>query len=240
MGKEFFVPVLTFLTLTSVLLLAIFLPGISDWKLCEADRCTLQDWLSATAGWAGFVAAAAAAYFVFHQLEEQRKQTAFLLGDGPATLEVNVFAIDTKRAVFRIINWNRRSFAVERVRITCSKASVPEPKVLRWYSPRHEKGAKRHDATIVSGGWLAMVPAAEGWLDRQMSPSVFEFSLIFDLASEDFTDLVDGLPLSATADVIIQGIYEDGRSQRSELRISGPVINLLPNSAGRAFEERAD
>lgn len=72
--RGFYIPVLSALTLAAFVLLIRFFPDVTNWELCEASRCTVQDWLAATAGWVGFLAAAVGAYFVYHQLAEQRRQ----------------------------------------------------------------------------------------------------------------------------------------------------------------------
>lgn len=118
--RGFYIPVLSGLTLTAFVLLIRFFPDVTSWKLCEPARCTVQDWLSATAGWVGFVAAAVGAFFVFSQLAEQRKQTAYLMGDrtpnmmaGFTTEQEGEFLDYLPYLEVTVINQNRRPLYIK-------------------------------------------------------------------------------------------------------------------------------
>ncbi len=177
----FYIPVLSFLVLACVVLLALFINGPSDSfqdYICEANKCTLQDWLSATAGWIGFVAAAAAAYLVFGQLSEQRKQTAFMLGDAPPTIELYRTSLDERRAMFEITNWNRRRIEILGLKILSSPFDLPKPeKINMTHSESHEGDLNlKCDG---DGEWEYALSLG-GWLNRSTGPHFVRLEIVLD------------------------------------------------------------
>jgi hypothetical protein len=177
--KYFLVPVLTFLTLFAVIMLVRFFPDISSFSACEPTRCTLQDWMAATSGWVGFGAAAIGAYFVYHQLAEQRKQTAFVLGDGQPTFEMIRRSQRPHSAALRLTNWNRRTLVIASLQIMASASFVKPIGIRRMASSEPEKISAADFILFDSDGAIAM-PRASGWLDRQKSPTSVTFVLLFE------------------------------------------------------------
>lgn len=245
-NSRFYIPVVTFLTLAATILLIRFWPDA--WNIppnimryvCEESRCTVQDWLSATAGWVGFTAAAVGTYFVYHQLTEQRKQTDFALGDGQPILQIHMFAMDNQRSVLRLINWNRRDISIDRVRIFCKDVDIPKPVALRWHEPNFKESKNIHSCGMDAGGYLDMVPAAEGWIDRQGKPEMLDFELAFNRGVEDFVNLVGGLTTKSVAEIRISGSYEDGTGSKVTFKLNVPVVDFLPNSAERFHIHQED
>lgn len=225
--RGFYIPVLSALTLAAFVLLIRFFPDVTNWELCEASRCTVQDWLAATAGWVGFLAAAVGAYFVYHQLAEQRRQTAFALGDGDPVFQVHVYAFDHTRAVLRFINWNRRTLAIHRIRIRCADVAIPMPIKFRWSEDQFTPGGVVNDCGINAAGWLNTVPGVEGWIDRQGRPDIFDFQLLFQEEVEDFIELIGGLSTTTIAEIIVNAQYEDGTERPIDFRLRVPVIDFL-------------
>lgn len=238
--RGFYIPVLSALTLAAFVLLIRFFPDVTNWELCEASRCTVQDWLAATAGWVGFLAAAVGAYFVYHQLAEQRRQTAFALGDGDPVFQVHVYAFDHTRAVLRFINWNRRTLAIHRIRIRCADVAIPMPIKFRWSEDQFTPGGVVNDCGINAAGWLYTVPGVEGWIDRQGRPDIFDFQLLFQEEVEDFIELIGGLSTATIAEIIVNAQYEDGTERPIDFRLRVPVIDFLPNTAARVHLHTAD
>lgn len=211
----------------------------------------LRNWLAATSGWVGFFAAAVGAYFVFGQLAEQRRQTAFILGDGAATTEVYTYAMDGSRAVFRIINWNRRILTIRRVEITCGTVLVPRPlKISYTMSPGNveplgpgERGPievefkpARFDAgksTYV----LQYAIAADGWLNRSASPNFLDISIHFKEEAENFTGLVAALEESVIATVVFHGDHDEAQ-QDVVLLAPIPVCHFLPYVPEKSRNDR--
>lgn len=245
-NSRFYVPVLSFLTLVATILVIRFWPD--DWTIppnimryiCEQSRCTIQDWLSATAGWVGLAVAAVGAYFVYHQLKEQRKQTAFVLGDGEAVLQMHVFAMENQRSVLRLINWNRRDISIIRVRIFCKDVDIPKPVALRWYEPNFKDHKEIQSCELDASGNLDMIPAAEGWIDRQGKPGTLDFELVFDNGVEDFVNLIGGLTTKSVAEIKVSASYEDGTESKVAFKLNVPIIDFLPNSALRFHLDHED
>ncbi|MDP9590609.1 UNVERIFIED_ORG: hypothetical protein J2W19_003173 [Shinella zoogloeoides] len=113
--KRFCVTVLTALALGMFILFMRFLPELVNWPqwpLCGQPDCNVQGWLSATSGWAGFIAAGVAVALTWRQLSQQRKQTDFMLGDASPTMDAIEHLNDSSELVVRIVNWNRRAIVV--------------------------------------------------------------------------------------------------------------------------------
>lgn len=127
----------------------------------QEDHC-FREWLSATSGWVGFVAAAIGAFFVFHQLREQQRQTAFLLGDSPPTFDVVQKEDDLAKAEIIVTNWNRRMLAVRAIEVISEAGPVM---VSGW-----DGGGK-----IIGPGTAvcSLNPAwpVKGWLNRSGPPA---------------------------------------------------------------------
>lgn len=78
----------------------------------QLAQCS-REWVNALAGWAAAFAAAVTIIYLVRQNQEQKKQTDFMLGDSRPTFDVYV---EHPPYVFlRIVNWNRRTFVVDRI-----------------------------------------------------------------------------------------------------------------------------
>jgi hypothetical protein len=71
-----------------------------------------REWISATSGWAGALAAAVTLFALYRQISEQKKQTDFVLGDALPTMDVLEHRKDGQVLVVKIRNWNRRSLII--------------------------------------------------------------------------------------------------------------------------------
>ncbi|OHV22295.1 hypothetical protein EOS93_31535 [Rhizobium sp. RMa-01] len=177
-NERFYIPILTFLTLASSVLLVISFSHVVDWKLCESDKCNVQDWLSATSGWIGFSAAVIGAYLVYHQLDQQRKQTAFLLGDGMPTIESVRSAGRINSGAILIVNWNRRALVLDSIKVFCSQ---PIPALSDFVFRASDEIGR---ATILDDNKIADHPMIHGYIDRQAAPNTLKFSVTFKSAVE--------------------------------------------------------
>ncbi len=231
-NARFYVPVLTFLTLIGAIALVVFIAHQNGWPLCAGDDCSVQSWLSATSGWAGVVAAVVGAYFVYHQLSEQRRQTAFLLGDGEPVFQVHQYAIDNERAVFRFINWNRRTLIFRRLRIQSAFTAMPKPISVQWSDKAFKKGKATECCRVDAKGWLDIYPGAEGWHDRQGRPDILDFKIFFSEGTEDFKDILYGVGIEAFVEVLVD-VQLDGSENELMLRVKVPIIDFLPNTGER-------
>ncbi|MGO6697612.1 hypothetical protein ACCS54_35830 [Rhizobium johnstonii] len=174
-NQRFYIPILTFLTLASSVILVIVLSHAADWRLCESDKCNVQDWLSATSGWVGFGAALIGAYLVYHQLDQQKKQTAFLLGDGLPTIEIVRASGRMNSGALVVVNWNRRALVINSIRVTCSH---PLPALSEFVFQTLDEEILRVE--IDEENQIAERPIVHGSIDRQGAPNTMKFSLTFD------------------------------------------------------------
>lgn len=186
-NKPYCVAVLTFLALGMFVLIMRFTPDFltwTEWPLCEGSGCNLQGWLSATSGWAGFLAAGIALAFTWGQLRQQRKQTDFLLGDAPPTMDVIPDSGDDEQIVVRVVNWNRRMILLKSTSLNFGdQCAVME--------------AKR-DEEVVQPNWPFYLG---GWEDRNGRGPM---SLQLKLAVNDAGKLVKEWPSDATVTIEIQ------------------------------------
>jgi len=221
--------------------LAILLYSVSPYApddvqtyLCESERCTVQDWLAALSGWAGFVAAIVGAYLVFAQLSEQRSQSAFVLGDGSPSLDVFCYSILRAPAVLRIVNWNRRLLHVRHIRVESDFLIIPAPTMITFFDPNFKAKTTELPIAVEKDGWFTMAVGVEGWLDRQTSPHLGDFSLMFERADggEDFTKILEGVSPNATMTIHVYGTFDEGPTD-VRLKLTTPIIDMLPNTIVR-------
>ncbi|MDH0613434.1 MULTISPECIES: hypothetical protein [unclassified Agrobacterium] len=192
--------------------------------LCEQNRCTAQDWLSATSGLLGGAAAAVGAYLVFGQLREQRRQTAFALGESHPTLEISVTADLGRRAQFELVNWNRRRVTVENISISKIGEEVPFP----WaYIFQHSEAQGHTVVRLTTGYSMSQYINVGGWLDRQKAPNSLRFSIAFRQGDEDHTDLIRSLRGTIPRPLITVHYMID--NQRYTLHQDLNIMNLLPH-----------
>lgn len=185
-NSRFYIPVLSTLILMGVVLTVQALSKLPDnWRefVCKPEDCTLQEWMSATSGWAGFLAAAMGAYYIYHQLAEQRKQTAFLLGDGEPTIELVRASGRSTSGLIRVVNWNRRSLVIDSIKIESGHA-LPAAAFFLLQPKEEETDVDRVE--IQPCGSIPDRPRVEGWRNRQEGPDEIEFCLEFNapLAAE--------------------------------------------------------
>lgn len=208
----FVVASLAFLVLTAAILLFRLWPnspfGWQPW-ICVSETCTLQGWLSALSGWIAAAVAAATITPLWQQLREARRQTSFIVGDDPPTLEI------TQRGwgqggKFRIVNWNRRPFYVCEIRWS---AGVP----IIELEDLHVGDV--HFTSIDPGGHLKRRLVIDGWEDRSRPPpsSSGEFGYIVD----DQADIY--LRQSGTAKLEVIGYLSGELRQDVILRADAPI-----------------
>lgn len=230
MGEQdpFYVLTLTILTLMGTVLTVAFWPVLpADWQayLCESNRCTAMDWLAATAGWVGFVAALIAAYLVFGQLKEQRRQTSFLLGDGNPEVEFIQTSGKATSCIFSLINYNRRGMALVAVRVISPFDHVPVNEIYRADSEDEAAFTRvRRDGGVERRGRIA------GWLDRSKAPHNADFYLGFD--DDDF-EWPDYTGITGETTLEIDYAYPDALKKTFTLTVTAPAAMVTPNPLSR-------
>ncbi|WP_163877767.1 hypothetical protein [Rhizobium laguerreae] len=232
MGRNgpFYVSVFTLLALTAVVGLVVEISRLPEgWQssMCRNDGCTVQQWVSATSGWAGFVAAMIGAYFVFHQLAEQRKQTSFALGDGEPTFEILRRGRSERSAIFRITNWNRRT-VVLRAASFRSQHSSPKPKRLVRFPTKKPRVIDGDIYQISENGNLSKMGKVPGWLDRQAGPISAEFWFSFVEQGKDTAMHIEtDVEVEVIIDYFFTGDDPTSRSFKVRMRLSELVPSEL-------------
>jgi hypothetical protein len=151
-----------------------------------ADEHCLREWIGALSGWAAAIAAGVTLVALYDQIREQRKQTDFILGDAPPTLDVIQDLDDEEEIVLRLVNWNRRGVILKTIELEDFDANIGvmdfkengKPKNLKDRSP----------------------PYLRGWENRSQGPNSFQFKLS---ASVDNV-LVRDWPRHSTISVTLQ------------------------------------
>lgn len=156
--KNYCVSVVSILALIAFVFVMRFLPDFLAWQGWDwcGDDCDVRNWLEATSGWAGFVAAGIAVTLTGRQIRQQQKQTDYMLGDAPPTMDVTPDLDDPTEMVVRIVNWNRRSIFIRSIHINVGNAmgimelkldgeeinlgKVRWPFPLRGWEDRNNKG----------------------------------------------------------------------------------------------------
>jgi hypothetical protein len=97
----------------AVFWLAVIGVFISDWwdftDFCPSDESKNlalrgREWISAASGYFATLAAAGTVYFLCQQNIEQKRQTAFMLGDAPPTVDITRDLEDPEQVVVRLVN----------------------------------------------------------------------------------------------------------------------------------------
>lgn len=164
------------------------------------DENWWQGWISATSGWAAFAAAVVTTVILLKQLSEQRRQTAFILGDETPSLDSIQDSKDAEKIVLRIVNWNRRSFKPETIEI-----------------PNTGLAIAMHSVDINGAPVYKSIFYIDGWVDRSRSPKVCTFSVkVADKTPENTYQYLQDFP--STTEIIVRGVLLGERHKRVELR----------------------
>ncbi|NTG09247.1 hypothetical protein [Rhizobium rhizogenes] len=212
-------------------------PSWLPWSQPE-EHC-FRDWIAALSGWVGFAAAAVGAYFVFHQLDQQRKQTAFMIGDGEPTVDLVCAPFANLSAGFRIVNWNRRVMVVESIKITSPHIDA-KPLFLRRlpgneslddgdFRPKFDLKAR------MKADWRpAGYPDLPGWVDHSLAPSAAVYFLEFD---GDLDPSIFGTEATENMEVTIKMFTPGDPDDDYTVVVTGARGNVAPRVAGMFSEE---
>jgi len=173
----------------------------------------------------GGVAATIGAYLVFGQLREQRRQTAFALGDSPPEVELVVAAQLGRRAQFEVVNWNRSRITIENITVShLGEDDLPLPKAIVF---QHSEAEGQTYVGLTTAYSMSQYVTVGGWRDRQKAPHFARFAIIFDVTQEDYSQLIYSLrgELPRPIVTVSYGLANKRFSQSVELSI----LNLLPH-----------
>lgn len=99
----------------------IWLNSFAQHSYCgqgENYGACFREWFGALSGWAAAGAAGITIFALYDQIKEQRKQSDFVLGEALPTFDA--YAEDFIDVYLRVVNWNRRTFIIDK--ITCTDA----------------------------------------------------------------------------------------------------------------------
>lgn len=83
-----------------------------DWCIAKEEHC-IRDWIGALSGWAAAGAAGITIFYLASQNREANRQTAFLVGDAPPTVEISERESELAHVDMVLTNWNRRDVVVD-------------------------------------------------------------------------------------------------------------------------------
>ncbi|MER9251007.1 hypothetical protein NKJ09_22435 [Mesorhizobium sp. M0189] len=156
--------------------------------LCGADETAgecFREWYGSSAGYLAVLVGALTIYPLYRQIEEQRKQTEFQLGDASPTMDITLDLEDHEQIVVRIVNWNRRGLVIwdlEIQGIDGSTTGVMEYKI---------------DGNVIENPSEYYL---RGWEDRSRGPRVAQFKLAASAGDE----IVSSFPMTTQVAVLVQ------------------------------------
>lgn len=178
----------------------------------ETSLC-VRNWMGAASGYFATAAAAATILFLHRQHLEQKKQTDFLLGDAPPTIDAIQHQNNPYKTVIRIVNWNRRPIVVQGL-------TVPSPQFdtriqdMKLFD-RERKGAGFRGRHLLNGNIDPPV-AMHGWKNRSIGPC--ELRIDIEATDKKTGELADDWSnTTVSLEVIVAG------ETTSKLMLSCPV-----------------
>lgn len=132
---------------------------------CERAR----EWISALSGWAAAAAAFATIRVLIEQLNAQRKQTDFQLGDAAPTIDAVQHIGRVDKVQIRITNWNRRPMIVRSI----------ETSPAGLISGVIQLGAAGSTKMRIDAGKVIFQPTllVSGWTDRSTGPHLQKINI---------------------------------------------------------------
>lgn len=140
-----------------------------DWCAGVETECA-REWISALSGWAAALGAGLTIFALYDQLAEQRKQTAFTLGDAPPTVDVLEADDEIFSVVVKIVNWNRRTLLVEAITSTDDPPLVLATQRVRIGTQElynYDGDLPAYDPPI----------RVDGWVDRSAAPQIARITI---------------------------------------------------------------
>ncbi|WP_416066078.1 hypothetical protein ACK9YZ_06925 [Rhizobium sp. ZK1] len=201
--RNYCVTIISALALTAFIFVMRFLPDFLAWQGWDwcGSNCNVRDWLEGTSGWAGFLAAVIAVALTTRQIRQQQKQTDFMLGDAPPTMDVTPDLDDPTEMVVRIVNWNRRSIFIKSIQLNVGNAmGVMELKL---------------DGREVGLAQMRWPFPLRGWEDRNNSGP---HALQMKISAADGDKIINDWPKNAEVVVSMQML--DTRHRTQSLRAS--------------------
>jgi hypothetical protein len=203
---------------------------VASGTLClpEEKNC-LREWISASSGWVAGAVALIALGPVILQLRELKRQTVFAIGDERPEIEIWT---NNNHSVyrFRIVNWNRRAFLIQKVKWTSEVDFQAMPELL--VGKELVGGGAQFESRIPidENGRLAQWVAIEGWENRGLPPNVKRF---WQIARTDPQQLNLPPGPGARAKIEVFGVLGGGGNKPVAITAVVPtLIDLIPNRGG--------
>lgn len=144
-----------------------------QWPWCDGSACTIQGWLSATSGWAAFVAAIGTAFLLYEQIREQKIQTDLIRGPNQPIAEHRLTSFFG--CYLRVVNWSRTKALINLIEVQVPEDAKIEFDCVRNISPDEERqhmDPTRRRAFYFEHGQCPIEPpiAIGGWENRNDAP----------------------------------------------------------------------
>lgn len=221
-------------TLLGAIAFAYISPALDRDFFCAGENSCFREWVGTLSGLLAVIAAAIGAHFVYGQLEEQRKQTAFLLGDGPPTLELVQTAGRNSSGHFSLLNWNRRAFRVDRIEVQ-SEVPTPKPVRVRFVQivpkemrEENEPGERPLVLIVDADGRIKPSPyRVPGYLNRSQAPMDIAIDFIFD--RRDLREFDDDGEDEANFKLVLHCRFNDDLGNPFEVCSRAPNWGIFPH-----------
>jgi hypothetical protein len=156
--------------------------GVEETAVC------VREWVGALSGWVAAVAAAVTIAFLYDQVVQQRRQTAFTLGETLPTLTAAHPTDRLEDVVLRVVNWNK--FSLDLIQVRVLDSTYPLHVAL------HNVRLSDRVIEVAMDTAFSGIVRVEGWEDRNAAPPHAE---VFAYISPDVPeDLPDDAILRAT------------------------------------------
>ncbi|MBP2548030.1 hypothetical protein J2858_000923 [Neorhizobium galegae] len=205
------------------------------WTMASATLCSteekncLRDWISASSGWVAGVVTLIALGPVILQLRELKRQTMFSIGDERPEIEIwtnNNYGVYR----FRIVNWNRRAFIIQKVKWTSEVDFQAMPELLVGKEIVGGDAQAESHIPIDQDGRLAQWVAIDGWENRGLPPNVKRF---WQIARTDPQQLNLPPGSNTRAKIEVSGVLGGGHNKPVAITAEVPtLIDLIPNRGG--------
>jgi hypothetical protein len=198
--------------------------GLGRESLCGPGQCTVQAWLGALSGYFAFVAAAITAWFIFGQVAEARRQTAFMLGDADPVAAIHEdFSVQNPGDAFAnrlvVTNFNRRPIYVTGVReASATGLEIFEVTVASTKDPYADNPKARQ--------WESGRLFVEGWLDRAKPPPEQDFMVVLAERGDGSGAEVEFVRRQA-ASLIVDIVVLDHPPRKVAIEVSSPFAIAL-------------
>lgn len=179
----------------------------------ETGLVCVREWFSATSGYVAAIFAAITIGFLYRQNAEQKKQTDFLLGNAPPTIDAIRHQKNSASVVIRVVNWNRRPILVSHLSLiggpSLAKIHLGEVTLFS------REGSGSLVARELEDGTISPAVAMHGWKNRSNAPCEVRIDIL--AVQNDESYLLNWSGVTVEVGVVMAG------EERSYLTLVSPV-----------------